>query len=546
VIQKPAREWRCAKSPVNPSSHWCVVAVGGILVEFPQLSREGSMHGVSSNFKRLATAFATALLCAFLLLQESVAQDSGAYPTLSGAYRSSPQHPRVFITPADINDVVSRIIAPGSFSAQSFSRLANQVQSHLAANVDWDAVYSGCDLDIYLHAFSYEPAGGYAAQMRSASQLSAALNVKPGLTPPAGAAIVSARLALYAALLKAGAKPRAGAPTADQAAALSKRILLAWASRGFRNQGENYISKAEEFCDAEQKFIPLEQSAVGLQVARGIIFTVHAQDLLQSIEVLRPKEASELASFHAAMFDLIREASNFAFNLPEVANTPARTCERFSNHFNAHLMGLLAIARLLDDGRKLNAVLYGNDPSTSLDLFWTKYFNHATYGYNDKPIPCYKNSSPDSLTSKGSFQTPTVAAGEVEDRYRHSNPGQAFGYTTGVLADFLLTGDMLKNAGFDAFAYRGVRGQTIQLSVDYYSCFGKTPGFKQTVTAENARACPDYQEYIGQIVNGLETDIVMGAYHFPGNALITELEAAAKAGAGVNLLDPIRFGRWRD
>jgi hypothetical protein len=28
--------------------------------------------------------------------------------------------------------------------------------------------------------------------------------------------------------------------------------------------------------------------------------------------------------------------------------------------------------------------------------------------------------------------------------------------------------------------------------------------------------------------------------------LITELEAAAKAGAGVNLLDPIRFGRWRD
>jgi len=191
------------------------------------------MHGVSSNFKRLATAFATALLCAFLLLQESVAQDSGAYPTLSGAYRSSPQHPRVFITPADINDVVSCIIAPGSFSAQSFSRLANQVQSHLAANVDWDAVYSGCDLDIYLHAFSYEPAGGYAAQMRSASQLSAALNVKPGLTPPAGAAIVSARLALYAALLKAGAKPRAGAPTADQAAALSKRILLAWASRGF-------------------------------------------------------------------------------------------------------------------------------------------------------------------------------------------------------------------------------------------------------------------------------------------------------------------------
>ena len=60
------------------------------------------------------------------------------------------------------------------------------------------------------------------------------------------------------------------------------------------------------------------------------------------------------------------------------------------------------------------------------------------------------------------------------------------------------------------------------------------------------RACPDYQQYIGQIVNRLETDIVMGAYHFPRNTAITELEAAAKAGAGANLLDPLRFGRWRD
>jgi len=473
-------------------------------------------------------------------------QPEASFPSLPGAYASSKEHPRVFTTPAGLKNLVSRINTVGSFSAQNFVRLMNQVKSHLAAHVDWDAAYSGCDIDTYLRAFSYEPAGGYAEQMRSASQLSAALNVKAGLNPPAGAAIVAARLALYAALVKAGAKTASGAPTADQAGALSKRILMAWASRGFRNQGKTYISKAEKFCDGEQRFIPLKQSAVGLQVARGIIFTVHAQDLLQSIEVLSSPEASDLTSFHAAMFDLIREASNFAFNLPEVANTPYRTCERFSNHFNAHLMGLLSIARLFDDGRRFNAVLYGHDPSSSVDLFWTKYFNHATYGYNDKPIPCYKNSAPDSLTSKGSFQTPTVAAGEVEDRYRHSNPGQAFGYTTGVLADFLVTGDMLKNAGFDAFAYQGMRGQTIQLSVDYYSCYGKTPGFKQTVTAENARTCPDYQEYIGQIVNGLETVEVMAAYHFPQDPLLNELDAPAKAGAGPNLMDPVRFGRWRD
>jgi hypothetical protein len=38
----------------------------------------------------------------------------------------------------------------------------------------------------------------------------------------------------------------------------------------------------------------------------------------------------------------------------------------------------------------------------------------------------------------------------------------------------------------------------------------------------------------------------MGAYHFPQDAAVTELEASAKKGAGANLLDPLRFGRWRD
>jgi hypothetical protein len=445
-----------------------------------------------------------------------------------------------------MSDLVRRITTPGSFSARNFSRIASQIKADLTANVDWDAAYSGCDVDIYLHTFSYEPAGGYAEEMRSGSQLRAALNVKPGLTPPAGAAIVASRLALYAALVKAGAKTPENAPAADDAAALAKRILMAWANRGFRDQGNRYMSRAGEFCDGGHKFIPLRQSTIGLQIARGIIFFVHAQDLLQSIEALNGKEAGELNSFRAAMFDLIREASNFAFNLPEVAHTPYRTCERFSNHFNAHLMGLLSIARLLDDGRKFNAVLYGDDPSISVAAYWTKYFNHAIYGNNDKPIQCHKNSAPDILTSKGAFQTPIVAPGEVEDRYRHANPVQAFGYTTGVLAGLLVTGDMLKNAGFDAFKYRGVRGQTIQLAVDYYSCYGKYAGFKKTVTAENARSCPDYQEYIGQIVNGLETVDVMAAYHFPQDSLLDELDAQAKAGAGPNLIDPIRFGRWRE
>jgi hypothetical protein len=375
------------------------------------------------------------------------------------------------------------------------------------------------------------------------------MNVKPGMAAPSGAAIIASRQALYAALVRAGAKAPADSPTADQAVALSKRILMAWAGHGFRDEKGRYLGRAEEFCN-DDKFIPLQQSAVGLQIARGIIYSVHAQDLLESIGALNAKETSALYSFHEAMFNLIHEASNFAFYLPEIAKVPYRTCERFSNHFNAHLMGLLSIARLLDDGRKFNAILYGNDRSIPVGQYWTQYFDHAIYGYNDRPIECYKNATPDSLATisqkVGSFQTLVVAPGEIEDRYRHANPAQAFGYSTGVLADFLVTGDMLKNAGFDPFGYRGEHGQTIELAADYYACYGKAPGFKKTVTAQNARACPDYEEYIGQIVNGLETAIVMAAYHFPQDPLLNQLDASAKAGAGVNLIDPIRFGRWKD
>jgi hypothetical protein len=89
--------------------------------------------------------------------------------------------------------------------------------------------------------------------------------------------------------------------------------------------------------------------------------------------------------------------------------------------------------------------------------------------------------------------------------------------------------DLMRNAGYDAFGYRGTHRQSIETATQYYACYGKNVEFKKTVTAENARACPDYQQYVGQIVNDLETDIVMGAYRFPGNSvmsLICRREAA--------------------
>jgi hypothetical protein len=467
------------------------------------------------------------------------------YPSLAGSYTSAPQHPRVFITPTDMNDMVTRINSSGSFSAQSFARLSNKVKADLAANVDWDAVYSGCDLDIYLHAFSYEPTTGYADEIRTTSQLGSAMHVKEGMAPPTGAAIVASRLALYAALVKSGAKTPTAGPSAGEAAALAKRILMAWANRGFRDQKGNVLTKAEQFCDGQQHFNVVVQNGVGLQVGRGIIYSVHAQDLLQSIGAFNSAQTNQLNVFHAAIFDLIREASNFRAALPQM-NGPATICERYSNHVGAHLLGLLAIARLLDDGRKFNAVLYGNDRSIPVAIPWTNWFNHAVYGEHDKPIACHKNTGADSLASHPSFQTAVVAPGEIEDRYRNANAGQGFGYTLGVLAGLFEMSDLMKNGGFDAFGYRGTHQQSIEMATQYYACYGRNAGFKKTVTADNARACPDYQQYIGQIVNGLETDIVMGAYRFPGNSVIAELEPAAKAAVGADVLDAIRFGRWRD
>jgi hypothetical protein len=467
------------------------------------------------------------------------------YPSLAGSYTSSAQHPRVFNTPAEMSDMVTRINSSGSFSAQSFAGLSNKVKADLAANVDWDAVYSGCDLDIYLHSFSYEPTTGYADEIRTTSQLGSAMHVKEGMSPPTGAAIVASRLAIYAALVKSGAKAPTGGPSAGDAAALAKRIVLVWANRGFRDQRGNVLSRAEQFCDGQQHFNVVVQNGVGLQIGRGIIYSVHTQDLLQSIGAFNSAQTNQLNVFHAAMFNLIREASNFRAALPQM-NGPATLCERYSNHVGAHLLGLLAIARLLDDGRKFNAVLYGVDRSIPLAISWTDWFNHAVYGEQDKPIACHKNTGPDSLASHPSFQTAVVAPGEIEDRYRNANAGQGFGYTLGVLAGLFEMSDLMENAGYDAFGYRGTHQQSVEMATQYYACYGENAGFKKSVTAENARACPDYQQYVGQIVNGLELDIVMGAYRFPGNSLITELEPAAKAAAGTDVLDAIRFGRWRD
>lgn len=467
-----------------------------------------------------------------------------SYPRLSGTYTSLAEHPRVFTTQAELNDLVRRINSPGTFSAQSFVRLANRIRADLAAKTDWDATYSGCDIDIYLRGFSFESRGGYPNEIRTEAQLSAAMSVKPGASAPAGGAVVASRLALYAALVGAGAKAPEGAPTVAPAIALAKRILLAWADHGFRDQNGSFRQSSSQFCDAAGK--PVPPIAIALQISRGVVYSVHGQDLLEGLTALSPDEEARLNHFHLAMYEVIRSLSNEEFSHSLTAKYPD---EVYNNQFASNDLGLLATARLLDDKAKFIAALNGGEGTTTVKLPWVTLFDQVIYGPSDKPLlGITPNSSSDPLKSRPAFTTPIVAAGEINDRYRNSNPLTGIGYPIGTLKGLFEAAEVLRIAGFDPYGYRGAHKQSIEMATQYYACYGKYAGFYKTVTPENAQACSDYQQYVGKIVNEVEAVVLIGAYRFPKNEAITDTEAAARIAwsSAANSLDAIRFGKWRD
>ena len=137
---------------------------------------------------------------------------------------------------------------------------------------------------------------------------------------------------------------------------------------------------------------------------------------------------------------------------------------------------------------------------------------------------------------------------EINDRFRNSNPSQGVGYPMGSLQSLYMQAELLALAGYEPYGYRGAHGQSIEMATDYYACFAKTAEFRKTITAETSKACPNAQEYVGRVVNGVDTNVVIGAYRFPGDAALSELDAAAKASASLGpfSLEPILYGKWRD
>jgi hypothetical protein len=460
------------------------------------------------------------------------------FPRVGGQYVSTKQHPRVYETQADLDDMAKRINTPGSFSAQRFDRLAKMVEKDLATKTDWDASYAGCDIYVYLHAFSVEAMAGYSGQTRSEDELAKALNVPPGATPPIGAVLVASRLALYAALAKAGAKTPTGAPSASQATAVAKRILLAWADHGFREANGHIRDAAAQYCENGK---PAKPVAIALQISRGIVYSVQAHDLLAGVAALSADEAHRLEAFHTGMYDALRAMANeeYTYNV-----SGSHGDEVYNNQFATHVTALIAIARLLDDSKRLEAALDGGSAELEVELPWTKLFSYVIYGVDDAPLTrITPNSNEDPLKSSPAYSTKVVAPGEINDRFRNATPDQGIGYPMGTLGWFYMSAEALRIAGYDPYGYRGTHKQSIEGATEYYVCYANAVGFDKTVTADNAKSCPDYQQYIGKMVVDVQSAAVIGAYRFPKNAAITKVESAAKE---VLAPDTIRFGRWAD
>src|SRR5258708_5300989 len=266
-----------------------------------------------------------------------------SYPPVTGSYVSSKDHPRVFDTRADLQDIARRANTPGTFTAERFGALAARVGQHLGANIDWEATYSGCDMEIYLRGYAFEQKPAYGND-RSEETLATAMQVRSGLAPPHGAAIVAARAALYAALVQAGAKPPAGGPTVSAASNLANRIVLAWADHGFRDDAGAFRNAEAKYCDLDpdgKAHTTQFGTFVGaLTHARVVIYSVQAQDLLEGMGAVTPADQARMDLFHHNMFDVIRSINNAQYGVSMKWRYSDPT---YTNTFPPHLLGLLCI-----------------------------------------------------------------------------------------------------------------------------------------------------------------------------------------------------------
>ena len=267
------------------------------------------------------------------------------------------------------------------------------------------------------------------------------------------------------------------------------------------------------------------------------------------MEVLNADEIRRLNAFHEAIFELIRQSENVLY---AGVGFPYSDCSRYTNLATNANVGMLATARLLNDERKVKAVLFGGDPAVPVLAPWTHLFDRLIYGEADGPAPgCVINHEPDSQSSVANhhdYQTMNAAPGEIADRFRNAEPGKGIAYSMFTLERLFDAAEIMRIAGFDPYNYKGEHHQFIEMATEYYACYAKGAGFNKTVTAENSGSCPNAAQYYGRLVNGVDRMLLIGAEKFSGNAVITGLETGAQetASTGVFSTDAILFGKWRD
>ena len=115
------------------------------------------------------------------------------------------------------------------------------------------------------------------------------------------------------------------------------------------------------------------------------------------------------------------------------------------------------------------------------------------------------------------------ASGHITaDGYVHPEfAGQGIGYPMFTLERLFNGAEILRAVGLDPYGYRGLHKQSLEMAMQYYSCFAQGAGFYKIVTVENSHSCPNAAQYYGKLVNGVDRMVLVGAYRFPENVKIT-------------------------
>ncbi len=392
-----------------------------------------------------------------VLAEPSMASISGS--PLPGAYRSAPaRHPFVFTSPARMNALVT---AHTPITDAALRRL-EAIAGRIVQNQDrYAQTYSGCDIEEYNKRFA---AGGDSA------------------------VVVVTWLATYAYLasLDAGYGDKA---LAARAVASAKTIMLSWVRTGFRIDG-SFVHDPHMFCSKTPAANRIANALVSLLVGRSMPYWVQSQDLLTAVEAFNPQETGELSQFLTQMESLLKEAAR-----EKAQHDAALECGKYDNQTIQNLLGLLAIARFRNDGAGVAAVAQG---SSEIAVTWPEQLEGSIYGVNDSVRGCYAAVESNAHYY---FQIPTVASGEIIDRYR-AVTYQPFGYTLGALENLLLSARLLQESGFSAVNYTGKKGQSLLSSLQYYSYyFTRFLDTSATVLPTGPDPYPSYEQYSGHPVS---------------------------------------------